>query len=298
MFLLWLAPVDLTLTLCEGIKERGYVSNMHLTCTNMEKSKIDVALEGCSKAGIVNILALRGDPPAGQTVWTAKDAELSCALDLIKYIKASPAAQTTNFNITVAGYPEGHPSSMKPVPEGVDGLSESEKTRYSVDVDSETGKETVMCCRDEDYTTEMSYLKSKIDAGATAIITQMFFDPEVFGIFVKDCRQLGITVPILPGIMCISNLGGFKRMTGFCKTRIPGAVMDALVKANEVIGEGEEAVKEAANRVKEVGIQLVVDMCSRLLEIGTPGLHFYTLNQSATTLEIVGKLQGMGVLGA
>lgn len=272
------------------------MSNMHLTCTNMEKSKIDTALEGCAKAGIVNILALRGDPPAGQTVWTASDAELSCALDLIKYIKASPAGQTTNFNISVAGYPEGHPSAMKAVPEGVDSLTESEKTRYSMSTDAETGKQTVMCCRDEDYKTEIAYLKSKIDAGATAIVTQMFFDTEVFGIFVKDCRQAGINVPILPGIMCISTLAGFKRMTDFCKSRIPDAIMSALEKANAVVGEGEEAVKEAAARVKETGIQLVVDMCKRLLEMDTPGLHFYTLNQSGATLEIVDKLQSMGVL--
>ena len=87
-------------------------------------------------------------------------------------------------------------------------------------------------------------------------------------------------------------------MTGFCKTRIPETVLSTLEKANEVIGEGEEAVKEAASRVKEVGIQIIVDMCSRLLEMGTPGLHFYTLNQSAATLEIVGKLQDLGVLSA
>ena len=272
------------------------VSNMHLTCTNMEKSKIDTALEGCAKAGIVNILALRGDPPAGQTVWTAKDAELTCALDLIKYIKASPVAQSTDFNITVAGYPEGHPTAMKPVPEGVESLTESEKTRYSISTDADTGKQTVMCCRDDDYKTEISYLKSKIDAGATAIVTQMFFDAEDFGIFVKDCRQAGINVPILPGIMCISNMGGFKRMTDFCKSRIPDAVMSALEKANEVIGDGEDAVKEAAQRVKETGVQIIVDMCSRLLEMGTPGLHFYTLNQSAATIEIVEKLQSMGML--
>ena len=79
------------------------MSNMHLTCTNMEKEKIDGALEGCAKAGIINILALRGDPPAGESVWHAKDAGLSCALDLVKYIKASPFSQNTQISISVAG---------------------------------------------------------------------------------------------------------------------------------------------------------------------------------------------------
>jgi methylenetetrahydrofolate reductase (NADPH) len=269
---------------------------MHLTCTNMEKEKIDGALEGCAKAGIVNILALRGDPPAGETVWHAKDAGLSCALDLVKYIKASPFSQNTQFNISVAGYPEGHPNAMKVVPDGFAGLTESEKTRYSVEKNEETGEEVIMCCRDEDYQKEMAYLKSKVDAGATAIITQMFFDTEVFGIFVKDCRQAGITVPVLPGIMCISNVPGFKRMTGFCKTRIPPSVLAALEAAAVVVGEGEDAVKAAAAKVKEAGVQIVVDMCTRLVEMGTPGLHFYTLNTSAATLEIVDRLTTSGVL--
>ena len=162
---------------------------------------------------------------------------------------------------------------MKPVPEGVESLTESEKTRYSISTDADTGKQTVMCCRDDDYKTEISYLKSKIDAGATAIVTQMFFDAEVFGIFVKDCRQAGINVPILPGIMCISNMGGFKRMTDFCKSRIPDAVMSALRRRTR--SRRRDAVKEAAQRVKETGVQIIVDMCSRLLEMGTPGLHFY-----------------------
>ena len=89
-----------------------------------------------------------------------------------------------------------------------------------------------------------------MDAGATAIITQMFFDPEVFGIFVKDCRNLGITVPIIPGIMCIGNQGGFKRMTGFCKTRIPDAIMSSLDEAGKVLGEGEEAIRREGKRAR------------------------------------------------
>ncbi len=285
---------DLTVTLCEGIKERGVVPNMHLTCTNQAKEKVDMALKSCSASGITNILALRGDPPAGETVWTASDANFACALDLVKYIKENK--QFGEFNITVAGYPEGHPAAMKEVPEGISALTESEKTRYSTSTNEETGETTVICCRDEDYVKEMTYLKAKVDAGATAIITQMFFDVEVFGIFVKDCRQYGIMVPIIPGIMCVGNLGGFKRMTGFCKTRIPEAIMSTLEKAGEVLGEGEEAVKAAGDKVKAAGIEIVVDMCTRLVELGTPGLHFYTLNTSAATMAIMEKLIANGVM--
>ena len=171
---------------------------------------MDTALKGAVPPGsLISLLYVAIRPQVRP--WTAKDASFTCALDLVKYIKENK--HLGEFNITVAGYPEGHPSNMKEVPEGLSALSETEMTRYSTSINEETGEKTIICCRDEDYAKEMAYLKSKVDAGATAIITQMFFDPEVFGIFVKDCRNLGITVPIIPGIMCIGNLGGFKRMT-------------------------------------------------------------------------------------
>ena len=78
---------DLTVELCQGIKSRGVIPNLHLTCTNMEKSKIDDALKSCKAGGITNILALRGDPPAGESVWHAADASLKSALDLVNYIR-------------------------------------------------------------------------------------------------------------------------------------------------------------------------------------------------------------------
>ena len=85
-------------------------------------------------------------------------------------------------------------------------------------------------------------------------------------------------------------------MTGFCKTRIPDAIMSSLEEAGKVLGEGEEAIKAAADKVKEVGVSIVVDMCTRLVELGTPGLHFYTLNQSAATIAIMDKLIANGVM--
>lgn len=96
---------DLTLQLCQrALREHGCNPNMHLTCTNMDISKINLALEGCVDAGITNIFALRGDPPVGQELWTATEAGLSCALDLVKYIREKHGEF---FCIGVAGYPEG-----------------------------------------------------------------------------------------------------------------------------------------------------------------------------------------------
>lgn len=78
-----------------------------------------------------------------------------------------------------------------------------------------------------------------MDAGGEVIITQLFYDTNIFFKFVTDCRSVGISVPILPGIMPIMTYGGFKRMTGFCKTKVPQAIADAL----EAIKDNEEAVR-------------------------------------------------------
>jgi methylenetetrahydrofolate reductase (NADPH) len=274
---------DLTMELCIRAKKMGAVPNMHLTCTNVDKEKIDAALETCKKEGITNILALRGDPPVGQEKWEASDLMFTCALDLVKYIRKEHGDY---FNLTVAGYPEGHPTKMSVVEGGIDALSPAELKRYSVSVDADTGAKTIMVCRDDDYASEMAYLKEKIDAGASCIITQMFFDPEVFGQFVQDCRDIGITVPIIPGIMMLSNLGGFRRMTGFCKTRIPDNMENDIA---DIIAEHPEADAQNA-AIKTYGIKYGVKMCQRLMELGTPGLHYYTLNQSATTMAIIDAL--------
>lgn len=268
---------ELTVELCDRSKNEHYVpAVMHLTCTNMEQSTIDVALEKCRVAGIRNIFALRGDPPAGQDEWKAADNSLTCALDLVRHIRS---LYGDLFCLGVAGYPEGHPTKMSVVDGGVDSLTDSERGRYSLDVDEE-GKEVVLVCRDADFEGELDYLKSKVDAGADYIITQMFFDVEVFATFVRRCRERGITVPILPGIMCISNYGGFKRMTKFCKTRVPAS-----------LSEGLEAIKDNESAVKEFGFEKGVEMCRALLDLGMGrGLHLYTLNTSAQSVRILDAL--------
>jgi len=266
---------DLTLDLCKGIKARGVLPNMHLTCTNMETAKIDAALAGCKAAGIKNILALRGDPPAGQSAWTATDATLTCALDLINYIRQQ---YPEDFCIAVAGYPEGHPSKMELV-EDVAALSATEQGRCSTEVDETTGKESVWVCRDAEFAKEMAYLKQKVDAGAKLIVTQMFFDVDVFDAFVTACRAVGIAVPILPGIMLISAYAGFKRMVSFCKSRVPAVLRDRM-----------EALKEDEAGVKALGIEFGAETCRRLVALKVPGLHLYTLNQSIASKAVIEQL--------
>ncbi|KAI9839280.1 MAG: hypothetical protein M1819_003275 [Sarea resinae] len=159
----------------------GLETCMHLTCTDMEKSKIDDALKSAYKAGCTNILALRGDPPRDKAKWEAKEGGFQYAKDLIRYIRKTYG---NHFDIGVAGYPEG--------------------SEDQADVDL-----------------LIDHLKEKIDAGGTFVVTQMFYDAENFVEWVKKCRAKGIDVPIIPGIMPIHTHAAFLRRAQWTKCRIP-----------------------------------------------------------------------------
>merc|ERR1719273_1227766 len=271
------STADLSMDIALKMHETGHVANMHLTCTNMEKdgdpiAAVHDALQKAYDAGIRNIVALRGDPPAGQEEWTAAKGGFTCALDLVKYIRKHFGEE---FGISVAGYPEGHPNAISEV-KGGEELSETEKKRCS-EFDSVT-----YVCKDEDYEKELNYLKEKVDAGGDVIITQMFFDADTFITFVKDCRAKGIMCPVIPGLMCINNYGGFRKMAKFCKTRVPPA-LDAKM----------ESIKDDADAIKAFGVSFGVEVCRKLLDSGTvQGLHFYTLNLEKV---VYGIIDGLGL---
>jgi len=274
------STADLTMKITKHMHETGHTTNMHLTCTNMEKDgdpkkAVYDALKECHTCGVRNIVALRGDPAEGQEEWKAAEGGFTCALDLVKYIREYFG---NDFGISVAGYPEGHPNAISKI-ENNQILTANEQNRCCI-IDGVT-----YACLDADYEKELDYLKQKIDAGADFIITQMFFDADTFIAFVKDCRRKGINCPIVPGLMCINNYGGFKKMTGFCKTRVP---MELAAKM--------ETFKDTKDdpAVKQFGIEFGIEISKKLIDSGlVPGLHFYTLN-----LEFVvnGILNGLGLL--
>lgn len=277
---------DLTIDLCVKAQEKfGYVANMHLTCTNMPKEKVDMALKISTVKNIRNILALRGDPPVGQVDWKPVDSGFSCALDLVKYIKEYEARENLQgfFSITVAAYPEGHPnrinkfatlSNDEDVPDlSAYDLSDSEKLRVV-----QIGRD-LLVCRDEDFAEEMKYLKEKVDAGASMIVTQMFYDADVFLAFVESCKAYGINVPVVPGIMLVTNYKGFKKMNALCKTRCPPEVQAAFEKA-----------KDFNEEMKKAGIKVATKICKKLLASGVSGLHFYTLNLDDAVVGVLHKL--------
>jgi len=272
---------DLSMTLTDDAKNLyGCVSNMHLTCTNMETAKVDKALEDCKKCGVCNLVALRGDPPRGAEKWEAVDGGFTCALDLVKYIREKHGDY---FSVAVAGYPEGHPDNITEVEGGLECLTDSEKRRARVVRDG-SGKEVVTVCRDDKWAVEMRYLKEKCDAGAKVVITQMFLDAQVYVDFLAECKKWEINAAIVPGIMCLNNFNGFKRMTEMCKTRLPAGMLEAAAAANT-----------SDDDFKAYGITYATEMCRQLIEGGAPGLHFYTLNLEKI---VIGALLGLGLVTA
>merc|ERR1719265_708758 len=234
-----------TMEICiNALKHHGLNVMMHLTCTNMPKEKLKEALQTCKDNGIRNILALRGDPPAGvnQGEWKQVEGGFAYAVDLVKYIRSEFGDY---FCVAVAGYPEGH-------------------------LDAES------------WESDQQHLKEKVEAGADLIVTQLFYDNDEFQKFVDKCRKMGITIPIMPGIMPIQSFGGFTRMTSLCKTKVPQYIHDALAP-----------VKDNEEKVKDCGVELCVQQCKDLLVRGSPGLHFYTLNLETSVMRII---EGLGLV--
>jgi methylenetetrahydrofolate reductase (NADPH) len=177
--------------------------------------------------GFRNIMTLRGDPPKGESGFSATPGGFACARDLVEFLKN----RHPDFCLGVAGYPEGHPES-----------------------------------RGEQI--EMDYLKSKVDAGADFITTQLFLDNRHYYRFVERCRAAGIRVPILPGLMPALSLGQIRRITTMCKAALPRGLTDKLEAAG---GEGPAA--------QNAGILWCVEQIVDLLQQGVPGVHLYILNQ-------------------
>lgn len=128
--------------------------------------------------------------------------------------------------------------------------------------------------------TDLQMLKRKVDAGAEFLISQLFFDNADYFAFAERARSLGITVPIIAGIMPVTNVSQIKRFTAMCGARMPDGLMQKL-----------ELVAADADAVGEIGVQHAVAQCRELLAKGAPGVHFYTLNRSKATVEILRRLR-------
>jgi methylenetetrahydrofolate reductase (NADPH) len=219
-------------------RDYGMEAMAHFTCVSATTGELREMLDTMRDAGIENVLALRGDPPRGETEWTATEGGLSYSRELIELIR-----DEYDFSIGAACFPEVH--------------------IHAVDAES-----------------DLRYLKEKVQAGARFLITQLFFDNQSYYDFVARARDIGIDVPIIPGIMPITDFGQIKRITGMCGAVIP----DRLLRELELRGD-------QPGSVTDLGVAYATLQCADLLANGAPGIHFYTLNRSPATRAILSALR-------
>jgi methylenetetrahydrofolate reductase (NADPH) len=228
----------------------------HLTCVCHSEADIQAILERYAGHGISNILALGGDPPQNWPDYDrAKDA-FQHAADLVRFIRKFNSTSTSGgggrgFGIGVAGFPEGHPATPNRM-------------------------------------LELDYLKTKVDAGADYICTQLFFDNRDFYDFRERCELAGIKVPILAGIMPITSAKGMRRMAQMAAgARYPAALLRAI---NRALTGGDADDPAVTDAVQEVGLHWATEQCRDLLDHQVRGIHFYTLNKSDATRRIYKSL--------
>lgn len=218
-------------------REHGLTAMAHLTCVNATIADTTAVLEQTRSLGIKNILALRGDPPAGSTEFVKVDGGFEYSFQLVRHIRAYGGS-----SIGVAGFPEGH-----------------------------------IHCREGKHA-DWLRLKAKLDEGADFVITQLFFDSRHYFEMRDFLAARGVTAPIVPGILPILSASQIKRFTTLCGAELPAALL------SELDARGDD------DAVARFGIEYATRQCEELLREGAPGLHFYTLNKSASTAAVVQNL--------
>ncbi len=232
---------DRTLQVAASVRDQYKVPvASHLTCVGSTQDELRSYLQQAQERGIDYIVALRGDPPKGETTFQMTEGGLRYANELVSLIRS----EFKHFGIAVAGYPEVHQECT------------------SADLD-------------------LVNLKRKVDSGADIVITQLFYDNDDFFRFRDACDRAGIRIPIVPGILPVVNLAQIKRITALCKAKLPDTFVDELSKRDDEQWQFEAGVAYARKQVQD------------LINQGVPGVHFYVLNKSTATNQILAQLNGL-----
>ncbi|QLL24125.1 methylenetetrahydrofolate reductase [NAD(P)H] [Actinobacteria bacterium IMCC25003] len=232
---------DRTIRITSEITARTHIPTVaHLTCVGSTRDELIDILSKYRDAGIKSILALRGDPTGGPR---APWSATEGGLNHADEL-VTLAAEFGGFTIGVAAFPDGHPSSNGDLDKDVQVLLEKEKR------------------------------------GATFATTQFFFEADRWKNLVDKLAAQGSSLPIIPGILPVTNVKQLNRMAELSGVPIPASISDAFAK-----------VESNPEDVRKLGVEIATKLCEDLLEAGAPGLHFYTMNTSSATREIYSQIK-------
>lgn len=237
-------------------RDIGIEAMAHLTCVGHHRDELAAILDRLQAEGVENVLCLRGDPPRekdaqrGPLPFEAAPGGFRHSGELLRFAREGRREGRWPFCLGGACYPEGH----------------------------------IECpSREED----LLHLAEKVEAGAEFLITQLFFDNAFYFDFVQRAQQARIRVPIVPGIMPITNFEQIDRFTRMCGATIPMRLRLQL-----------ERHQHDPDAILQLGVAHATVQCMELLARGAPGIHFYTLNRSKATRMILSALRGMSPGGA
>jgi methylenetetrahydrofolate reductase (NADPH) len=241
-----------TVGICAAIMNKYHIDAVpHIICGGFSKEETENALIDLHFLGIDNVLALRGDSIKSEPEFVPEPNGHAYAIDLVKQVGAMNRGKymeddladvaPTNFCIGVAGYPEKHFEAPNMI-------------------------------------SDLNYLKAKIDAGAEYLVTQMFFDNSKYFEFVKKCREMDITVPIIPGLKIITTKKQATVLPKVFKIDVPQDLLEEIMKC------------KTDAEVKEVGIEWCINQSLELIKAKAPCLHYYTMGSSEVTRRVASKV--------
>ena len=233
---------DRTIRITSEITARTHIPTVaHLTCVGSTRDELIEILGKYREAGIENILALRGDPVGGPR---APWETTPGGFDHADQL-VSLAAEIGGFTIGVAAFPDGHPASA------------------------------------DDFTRDIDVLLEKERRGATFATTQFFFEAEKWSALVEALASRGSQLPIIPGILPVTNVKQLNRMAELSGVPIPAKIAQAFAN-----------VESNSDDVRKLGVDIATELSQKLLDAGAPGIHFYTMNTSTATREIFERIKG------